>query len=431
MIKLKRGIFESVASGFAGVVNFLISYTSGKFHAATSDGASYSEIDPLVFGTSNINDIEYAPDLTTGSSTSTITGFTPNPPTWTTRTVNMNNGLSISYGNGLFILLAYNANGTTNIRTSTDAITWVSRSANTAYPGSTDNWYNVAYGNGIWLISGSYSNTVQRSTDGITWTTQNTTIPSQFTLRFPIKYGNGQWLISTSDALVRSSTDAISWVTRSIPPSTVARLGISYGNNLWVISDGTNIFTGTDLITWTTRSLNFTDIEEIAYGNGLWVGIANNNISTSTDTVTWVSRDPKSPGNLFLRSIIFDNSLWIAQGWYGRRRISTDAINWVTDNQPNLSFGYSSDTFRFAYGNGLWANLMVNILVTSPINPTLSTTYSYSGNTTVAVANDGKAARSTNGISWTTINTGATTNLTAISFVTTSATTQAYFIGGI
>ena len=50
-------------------------------------------------------------------------------------------------------------------------------------------------------------------------------------------------------------------------------------------------------------------------------------------------------------SIAYDNNLWVAGGYSGQLRTSTDAITWVTQNS---NFG-NTKINSIAYGNNLWA----------------------------------------------------------------------------
>jgi hypothetical protein len=62
MIKLKRGILaSSSAAFFQGIVNWLIGSNAGKLFAS-EDGQNFQEV-KSPFGSSNVNDVFYGPDL--------------------------------------------------------------------------------------------------------------------------------------------------------------------------------------------------------------------------------------------------------------------------------------------------------------------------------------------------------------------------------
>ena len=78
-------------------------------------------------------------------------------------------------------------------------------------------------------------------------------------------------------------------------------------------------------VVWTTRTSNFgnTIIESVAYGNNLWVaGGFSGQIRTSTDAITWVTQTSNF-GNTTINSIAYGNSLWVAVGYSGQVRTSS------------------------------------------------------------------------------------------------------------
>ena len=91
-------------------------------------------------------------------------------------------GLSVTYGNGLFV--AVSSDGTNRVMTSPDGITWTAR---TAAAGNT--WRSVTYGNGLFVaVSQDGTNRVMTSPDGITWTTRTA---AQANTWLGVTYGNG------------------------------------------------------------------------------------------------------------------------------------------------------------------------------------------------------------------------------------------------
>jgi hypothetical protein len=155
---------------------------------------------------------------------------------------------------------------------------------------------------------------------------------------------------------LRTSTDAITWTTRSVNITNIQNVdqagtdyyikSIAFGNNLWVLSSGHRLRTSTDAITWTTRTStlsagNYAQFNSIVFGNNLWVAGGNDNaagagggatagvIRTSTDAITWTTRTSNF-GATIVETIAFGNNLWVAGGYNGTIRTSTDAITWMT-----------------------------------------------------------------------------------------------------
>ena len=79
-----------------------------------------------------------------------------------------NNWYSVTYGDGLFVAVAYSREGN-RVMTSPDGITWTSRAS------AADNtWRSVAHGNGLFVAVAETrsSNRAMTSPDLITWTSR-------------------------------------------------------------------------------------------------------------------------------------------------------------------------------------------------------------------------------------------------------------------
>ena len=106
---------------------------------------------------------------------------------------------------------------------------------------------------------------------------------------------------------IRTSTDAINWVTRTSQFGTTTIRSVAYGNSLWVAGgDSGTLRTSTDAITWVTQTSQFgtSGILSVAYGNGLWVAGGGSGTLRTLDS-TNLTRSQ-------LPSIFFGNNIW---GW--------------------------------------------------------------------------------------------------------------------
>jgi hypothetical protein len=66
--------------------------------------------------------------------------------TWTSQTSAADNDwVSVAYGNGLFVAVAYTGSGN-RVMTSPDGITWTSQTS-----AADNDWVSVAYGNGLFV----------------------------------------------------------------------------------------------------------------------------------------------------------------------------------------------------------------------------------------------------------------------------------------
>ena len=103
--------------------------------------------------------------------------------------------------------------------------------------------------------------------------------------------------------------------------------------------------------TWTTQNANFgnTLIRSVAYGNDLWIaGGFVGTLRTSTDAITWTTQTSNF-GNASIFSVAYGNNLWIAGGVVGFIRTSTDGTTWTTQTS---NFG-NTQINSVAYGNNL------------------------------------------------------------------------------
>jgi hypothetical protein len=85
-----------------------------------------------------------------------------NTSTWTSVSVGSSSVWGIAYGNGKWVAAGYS----NKIWTSTNGTSWTLNE--TAWPGT--NWKNVAYGNGKFVVVGTDGHVVFSTDDGATWT---------------------------------------------------------------------------------------------------------------------------------------------------------------------------------------------------------------------------------------------------------------------
>lgn len=122
-----------------------------------------------------------------------------------------------------------------------------------------------------------------------------------------ITFGNGLWVAATSDG-IKTSTDGVSWTTRTTPPSgglTGGNVrGVAFGNGVFVaVGDTagggavTSCFTSTDGITWTARTIPSGAYNDVAYtSGGGFMAIGGNGSSPAcaagggNDGVTWTAK---------------------------------------------------------------------------------------------------------------------------------------------
>jgi len=162
----------------------------------------------------------------------------------------------------------------------------------------------------------------------------------------PARLGIGSTgqVLTVSGGLPSWATPAsgnITWTARSGLDNTPFQVAYN-GTNLYVLVGGGGIlYTSTDGITWTSRTSGFgtNSINSVAYGNGLFVAVgANGTITTSTDGITWTART-SNMGTNQINHVIYANSIWVAVGVGGGTTntggitYSTDGITWTRKSQ--------------------------------------------------------------------------------------------------
>jgi hypothetical protein len=188
----------------------------------------------------------------------------------------------------------------------------------------------------------------------------------------------------------------------------------------------TEVVSGTGAVTWTTRTSNFgsTNINAVAYGNNLWVaGGFLGQLRTSTDGTTWTTRTSNF-GNTRINSIAYGNNLFVAGGHSGQMRTSTDGTTWTT-RTANFEFDI---IYSVAYGNNLWvAGGDLGKIRTSTDGTTWTTRTSnfasvpvrsvaYGNNLWVAAGNTGRLRTSTDGVTWTTRTSNIGANIRSVGY---------------
>lgn len=328
---------------------------SAEFTVQVSQGDGYLSNKVLVLhnGT-NVTHTKY------GQISFPKSGVTTGISSWTTRTSNLTGTISdIEYGNGIYVAAQYE-NG--QIRTSTDAITWVTRTSN--FPVASNSLHALKYGNGAWVAVG-YGGAVRSSTDAITWTTRTSNVSE---LLAHVEYGNGRWVAVGYTGTMIVSTDAITWTTRNPYPETSPNIfRVAYGDGKWVAVAGFGgevVKTSTDTVTWVTGSIsgNIFSATGLQYAGGTWVMSGYyGSIHTSTDGSTWTQRTSNIAPFGTIRGLAYGDGLWAIIAGGGEARISTDAITWTTDASLPGSYARS-----LAYNNGQWvAGMDSNILTAS------------------------------------------------------------------
>jgi hypothetical protein len=283
--------------------------------------------------------------------------------TWTAQqAANINRWIGVTYGNGLFVAIAWEGREDNRVMTSPDGITWTSRNAPKA------SWAKITYGNGLFIAVAAdpINKNIMTSPDGINWKLQTGAAPNKW---FDITFGNKLFVAVSSDPeknQVATSTNGISWKVSSTPKNSWR--SVAYGDGQFVaiaFSGEPNpnaIMTSNDGINWTSRtSPEGLVISDITYGSSNFVATVFSRSSskmgviTSPDGINWTFRDT-TIANMFPnypQSIAFGNGLFIVytQSLSGKKIISSkDTLIWSTP----VDVGFVDD---ITYGNGLFVTV--------------------------------------------------------------------------
>ena len=225
-------------------------------------------------------------------ATSTMVITSPDGVNWTTHAGTASlNWTGVTYGKGLFVAVAQDGASSTDVMTSPDGVTWTPRTSAGFMTGTTPHlWQGVTYGNGTFVaVSGDSSGTaageVMTSTDGITWTSRTSAAAGRY---YNVGYGNGLFVATPgSGSAIMTSPDGVTWTTRPSAATGNQYLGITYGNGLFVMTPTTTgipILTSPDGITWTARTSTNTTKQwaAVAYGNGVFAMTAGDSAFIQT-----------------------------------------------------------------------------------------------------------------------------------------------------
>ena len=279
-------------------------------------------------------------------------------------------GKGISYIDGKYYLLS---DIPAKVCVSEDLENWTEHPLNSSYIKP----YDIAYGNGVFVVTGSKSTSsdtwIYRSTDGINWSPIKLPTTVDFALYCnSVKFINNKFVIATNgwqtthrtggvitgiDEKIAffESTNGINWTLRIlvIPRGTntnyknASAMDIEYHNNLYVyVGNNGNIYTSSNLINWNKRTSGVdVKLVGISYGKGQFVVTGDlGTILTSSNGVTWVKQE--STTDAYLVRSKYANGMYIGCGYNGVILQSIDGITW-----QNISTKTGGVAYGLAYNN--------------------------------------------------------------------------------
>lgn len=274
----------------------------------------------------------------------------------------------------------------------------------------TDQYTNAAYGSSQGFLIGAArtsSTTYYTSSNGITWTSRTAPTGVEYAVVGTASNGSGYIRAYTGNS--HYSADGVNWSYCNPPTSSYANTIFSV-NGYWVFWDdnGGNIMYGTTGTSgWTTSAPtigNFTGQSNLVYGNGKYVFARNNagssNLSVWATTGLSTAATSSSPaGN---SAVAFGKGIFVTgTGAYNNTySTSTDAVSWTSRTMPNWvgtpngaplkpvfydTTFVSHPSFGPGYGNSAYSNDGITWTVISSINSALDDYVWAGGNGTILI----------------------------------------------
>lgn len=243
------------------------------------------------------------------------------------------------------------------IITSTNGTSWAS--IGPINPSSTG--YAMVFGNGLFVSSSG--STIDTSTDGMIWTIRKSTAGTVYSFI----YNNNKFYIGDSQSNISISTDGLSWSQYALGIGIISGIAASPSIAVAVSSTTHTLSTSTDSISWTTRTaptsgLTASYLNGIAYGNGVFSAISSTGgyAFTSTDGITWTANTIAISPSRSRNCIFFLGSRFIIPGTVGGVYSSGNGASWALINTGQTSTSlnapiYANDSLKVYGASSVYA----------------------------------------------------------------------------
>jgi len=245
---------------------------------------------------------------------------------------------SVAYGNGVFVMVGsfYDVSLSGKQAWSSDnGQTWNLVSSPLPLPGTFGEWAGVTYGNGVFVMVGWVSNgsvlsgkQAWSSDNGQTWNLVSSPLTGSWT---GVTYGNGYFVMVSSDGKQAWSSDnGLTWNLVS-SPLTGSWTGVTYGNGYFVmVGNGKQARSSDNGLTWNLVSSPLSNAwYGVAYGNGVFVMVRGdpvfspgNQAWSSDNGQTWNA--VSSPLSGWWSSVAYGNGVFVMVSENGRQAWSSD-----------------------------------------------------------------------------------------------------------
>ena len=271
-------------------------------------------------------------------------------------------GKGIIYVNGKYYMLSYDP---AKVCVSEDLEEWTEYNLNINYLKPS----NIAYGNGVFVITGDAGTTnstyIYTSTNGTTWTPR--VLKSGLTYSYhsnTCKFVNNRFITTISVGWSRGgetvrlenyffeSKNGINWTEHILnitsAPFTYT-MDVAYGKGVYVrVGTDGSIYTSSNLDKWTKRNSGVKDkLVGVSFGKGQFVITGDKGIIlTSKNGTNWTKQDSGTT-NYLIRSK-YANGMYIAIGYNGSILQSTDGVLWNNiSKNTGVRYGLTYANERF------------------------------------------------------------------------------------
>jgi len=290
-----------------------------------------------------------------------------NPYDWTLRTLNCGTSPNeVFFGSGDWTCVSRDGSGSSDISTSTDAITWTNRSANR------EMMFDVHFADSIWCTGGNAGFLMTATDPTGAWTSRTSSFGATSVNSF--NNDGTTWCSVGNSGKMATATDATgTWTQRTSGFGATQIEDIDWDGTYFVAVgfDG-KLTTATDPTgTWTARTSSFgaTRVMCAAYSPhlGLWaISGRDGKLATASDpTGTWTQRTTGLAGTEWITRVIWDSTanLFVAVGKDDSvSAVSQNGIDWILDDVVQVN------TFGGNYGDGY-------IVLTSSAIPSGATSF--------------------------------------------------------
>ncbi|MCP5521326.1 MAG: hypothetical protein H7A46_07240 [Verrucomicrobiales bacterium] len=310
----------------------------------------------------------------------------------------------VRYSGGRFLALGDNS----TVISSEDGLSW------TLHPTGYDRSVaDIAFGNGVFVISGSDYGTVLTSYDLATWqVSRPEEVPSNGN---GIVFANGRFHICGSQGTVASSSDGLTWSSVNTGTSQTLDDILFAGGQFISVGANNTVVTSPDGLEWTVRptGIELSGLEagllSVTWLNNLYVvGGKQGTILTSPDGIVWTHR-PYSEGTDWFYGGVFADGAYHLTGRQGLLRKTVDFVTWeeVATAPPgdnDIHGVVSAGGITVAVGRNGTINTSPDLGVWTSRKGGFSGGFSglqYGGGGFVATDYDGVVRTSTDTVTWT------------------------------